>query len=81
MAEQKKEKMVTIHLFRDTERYKDDVIVGLNGKMYQIKRGMDVEVPEAVAEIIENSRKQDQQTADMIEQKQAEFNKARSRLE
>lgn len=53
------EKMVTIHLFRDNRMYNDDVFVGVNGKTYLIKRGVDVEVPESVAEVIRNSQKQD----------------------
>lgn len=35
-----------------TRTEKDDVFVGLNGKTYLIKRGVDVEVPEGVAEIL-----------------------------
>lgn len=53
------EKMVKIHLFRDNRMYNDDVFVGVNGKTYLIKRGVDVEVPESVAEVIRNSQKQD----------------------
>lgn len=49
-----KKDTVTVRLpLTKTER--DDVLVGLNGKMYQIKRGHSVEVPRGVAEILENS--------------------------
>lgn len=49
-----KKDTVTIRLpLTKTER--DDVLVGLNGKMYQIQRGHSVEVPRGVAEILENS--------------------------
>lgn len=37
-----------------TRTEKDDVFVGLNGKTYLIKRGVDVEVPAGVAEILEH---------------------------
>ena len=36
---------------------RDDVFVGINGKIYQIKRGHSVEVPRSVAEILEQSEK------------------------
>ncbi len=61
------EERVKIKLFKDNKEYKDDLVVGLNGKLYQIKRGIEVSVPKAVAEIIENSIQQDEKTAEMIE--------------
>ena len=36
---------------------KDDVFVGLNGKRYLIKRGVEVEVPVGVAKILERKEK------------------------
>lgn len=62
----KSEEKVVVHLFKDNERYKDDVIVGLNGRLYQIQRGIDVEVPAGVAEILNNSMKQDTDTANYL---------------
>lgn len=60
--------MVTINLFKDDDKYKDDLVVGINGKIYQIKRGVDVKVPLSVAEIINNSIRQDKNTAKKIEE-------------
>ena len=40
-----------------TRSEKDDVIVGLNGKTYLIKRGTEVEVPFGVAKILERREK------------------------
>lgn len=40
-----------------TRSEKEDVFVGLNGKTYLIKRGVDVEVPVGVAEILERREK------------------------
>ena len=60
-----------IRLFRDNDKYKGDVTVILNGKVYKIQRGVEVEVPAAVAEIIENSMKQDADTAQLIEREVA----------
>lgn len=71
--EKKAQKMVTIRLFKDGERYKDDVDVAVNGKNYRIKRGEDVEVPDYVAEVLERSMKQDEATASMMDKKAAEF--------
>lgn len=42
-----------------SENKKDDVMVGINGMNYQIKRGEKVKVPAAVYEILENSRRMD----------------------
>lgn len=62
---------VTIRLFKDNDKYKSDVPVILNGKVYQIQRGVDVEVPEEVAAILEASMKQDANTAMLIEREVA----------
>jgi hypothetical protein len=40
-----------------TRTEKDDVFVGLNGKTYLIKRGVEVEVPWGVAKILERREK------------------------
>lgn len=40
-----------------TRTEKDDVFVGLNGKTYLIKRGVEVEVPEGVAKILARKEK------------------------
>ena len=53
------EKMVKIRLFKDGGKYKNPVPVGVNGKQYLVQRGVDVEVPESVAEVLMNSTNQD----------------------
>ena len=53
-----KEKMVKIHLFKDNKNYNGDVFVGVNGRTFQIQRGVEVEVPECVAEVLRNSEAQ-----------------------
>lgn len=53
------EKMVKITLMRDNKNYQGDVFVGVNGKTWQIQRGVEVEVPDYVAEVLKNSMKQD----------------------
>ena len=66
LSEEEKPDKVIVRLFKDNERYKDDVIVGLNGRLYQIQRGIDVEDPAGVAEILNNSMKQDTDTANYL---------------
>ena len=55
-TEAKKPKTVTIKLPLTREE-KDDVYVNVNGKRYQIKRGVAVDVPWNVAKVIERSEK------------------------
>ena len=62
----------TIRLFKDNSRYKGDVFVSVNGRNYQIRRGMDVEVPDEVAEVLANSAAQDAVTARRLEQAAAQ---------
>ena len=67
------EKMVEIELFKDNDKYKDDVYVARNGESYLIKRGEKVVVPEGIAQIVLQSIAEDKKTAKKIE---AEINKA-----
>ena len=45
----------------------NEVVVGLNGRFYKIRRGVTVEVPRAVALILQQSEEQDAATLEMIE--------------
>ena len=85
VAEQPKEKIkegyVVIKLFKDNHRYKDDLVVGVNGKFWQIKRGVEVEVPDYVAEVIENSLAQQQIAAMLCDDLEHEFEVKRAALE
>lgn len=56
------QEMVKVKLFRDNGKYKDDVYVSVNGKRYIVPRGVEVEVPAGVAEILETSMAQDEAT-------------------
>ena len=74
MAEAKTtEKMVKFHAFKDDGRYKDDIFVAVNGKRYQIKRGVDVMIPESVYEVLMNSQIQDQAAYRLMEEKANDF--------
>ena len=61
------QKMVKIKLFKGSGKYADDVFVGLNGETYKIQRGVEVEVPAGVAEILEHSAQQDALTSERLE--------------
>lgn len=60
------EELVEIKLFKDTGKYKDDVFVGCNGETIAIKRGERVTIKRKFAEILDNSERQDYETAEMI---------------
>ena len=49
-----KEKLVKIRIPRERDR-QDDVYVSINERSWLIKRGVEVEVPECVAELIRNA--------------------------
>ena len=55
-----------IKLFNDNSRYKEDLFVSVNGVNYKIRRGVEVEVPPEVAEVLEHSQMQDERTAARI---------------
>ena len=51
-----KEKMVKILLPRGRKNEENFVIVSVNGRSWKIMRGVEVSVPDYVAEVLENSR-------------------------
>ena len=55
-----------IKLFKDNSRYKEDLFVSVNGVNYKIRRGVEVEGPPEVAEVLEHSQMQDERTAARI---------------
>ena len=46
---------VEVRLFRDGDKYKDDVLVGINGYMCRIKRGVPVKIKRRFAKVIAQS--------------------------
>lgn len=72
--------MVSFYAFKDDDKYKDDIVVGLNGKMYRIQRGKHVRIPREVYNIIRRSMAQDAATAEMLEQKSREYDAAAQQL-
>lgn len=64
---------VPVKLFVDNDKYKEDVVVCVNGRAYVIKRGVEVLVPRFVKEVIDNSMSQDGTTARMLQGLANEF--------
>ncbi len=67
MAATKKEETVKFALFRDDDRYKAPLFVGVNGRSYLIKRGKEVELPKSVYEVIMNAMDQTRVTEEVME--------------
>ena len=65
--------LVTFQLFKDGDKYKDDVLVCINGERLLIKRGEEVQIPRKFALVLEQSRAQDAATAAMIEERSSQF--------
>ena len=63
---EKQQKSVRIRLFQDNGRYKGDLFVSVNGVNYKIRRGVELQVPPEVAEVLEHSQMQDERTAARI---------------
>lgn len=72
-AKSRAEELVPVRLFKDNDKYKDDVFLAVNGERVQIRRGEVVYIKRKYAEVLEQSMRQDTATANMIEQKSAEY--------
>ncbi len=65
------EELVTVQLFKDNDKYRDDLFVAVNGERILIQRGVPVQIKRKFAEVIEHSQIQDQQT-DALMQRMSE---------
>lgn len=65
--------LVPFYLFRDNDKYKDDVFVAVNGESCLIQRGQHVMIKRKFAEVLLNSQDQDNKTAGLIRQHAEEF--------
>ena len=50
--------LVEVELFKDNDKYKDDVYVSVDGEHIQIKRGVKVKIKRKFAEVLANSEAQ-----------------------
>jgi hypothetical protein len=67
------DELVEVRLFKDNNKYKDDVFVSVNGENCVIKRGERVKVKRKFAEVLDKSDLQDYETSKLIEKKSKEF--------
>lgn len=59
--------------FKDNDKYKDDINVGINGKTFIIKRGVQVMIPRYVKMALDDSAAQDAYAADVINGLQEQY--------
>lgn len=62
------EEYIEIMLFKDNDKYKDDLFVSVNGQTCLIKRGVPVKVKRKFAQLIDSSQRQDLYAAQLAEQ-------------
>lgn len=65
--EVKKEKTVKIRLPKTRDK-QDDVFVSVNERTWLIQRGVEVEVPECVAEVLLHQQEMEEKAMDFIEE-------------
>ena len=64
---------ISVKLFRDQDKYRDDVYVAVNGQNCIIKRGEWVKIKRKFALVLDASEIQDMKTAEYIEKEQKSF--------
>ncbi|MBR7112265.1 MAG: hypothetical protein IKC75_05035 [Clostridia bacterium] len=64
---------VEIRLFKDNEKYKDDVYVAINGKNCVIRRGVWTRIRRKFAMLLDQSEIQDLRTAELMEREENRF--------
>ena len=74
------EEKVPVRLFKDNNRYKDDVFVAVNGEGCLIKRGETVMIKRKFAEVLEQSDRQDMETARLMDLRSGEYESQKERL-
>ena len=67
---------ISVKLFKDNDRYQDDVYVAVNGQNCVIKRGEWVKIKRKFALVLDASEIQDMKTAEFIEREQRKFAEA-----
>ena len=65
--------VVPVKLFKDNNKYKDDVFVAVNGENCLIQRGKEIKIKRKFALVLEGSSFQDEQSASLSEQLQSEY--------
>ena len=65
--------LVDVKLFKDNDRYRDDVYVAVNGQNCIIKRGEWVRIKRKFALVLDASEIQDMKTGEFMEREQSRF--------
>lgn len=65
--------LVTIQLFRDNDKYKNDVFVAVNGQSCLIQRGKPVQIKRKFARVLEQSMNQDILASELMDREEKEF--------
>ena len=66
---------ISVKLFKDNDRYRDDVYVAVNGQNCIIKRGEWVRIKRKFALVLDASEIQDMKTGEFMEREQSRFMK------
>lgn len=64
--EEEMQQKVRIKLFKDGRTYKDPLYVAVNGHNFMIERGVEVEVPRYVEEVIQNMEEQNILVSELV---------------
>lgn len=67
------EEYVSVMLFKDNGKYKDDLLVCVNGETCLIQRGVRVQIKRKFLWVIQNQMRQDASTANLIQTMSGEF--------
>ena len=73
--------LVPFEAFKDNDKYKDDITVIVNGKIWRIQRGVEVMIPRYVYNVIKQSEKQDLAATNFAEAKQQAYKKSSRNFE
>lgn len=78
---EKKEELVRYRAFKDNDKYKDDITVIVNGHIWRIQRGVWVDLPQYVIDVIEQGNDQDLAAANYSERQQEAYKKVSKAFE
>lgn len=67
------EEYVSVRLFKDSGKYKDDLLVCVNGESCLIQRGVPVQVKRKFLWAIQNQMRQDASTANLIQTMSSDY--------
>lgn len=71
---------IPFRAFKDNDKYKDDICVGINGKNWVIQRGVQVFIPRFVYFALEDAERQKASAANISEKYSNEFETRKNQL-